>query len=579
MDYTCKICGRPNSSVTQLSWHLQLGHNKMKMQYYREEVLKLPKGKCKVCGKPTAYISLDKGYKIYCSTKCGKQDPDAKAKTMQHNLETLGVAWPMQSKDIQEKSKQSYKAKTGYEFPGQNPDVKQKIEESSLIKYGVKSPNQSDIVKRNKREAIQLKYNVDNISQLEEIKAKKILTNLKNNGTKFGFDTAMADPEFRSSVVAKGKFPITEKKINEFLTNRNFDFKHNYNINEKCFDFVIFKDSKPVLAIESDGIFYHGLKSDYDGIKVRQHLTRDYERFAILPEDCKLLVVDDETKFEYIAAEIMRVVDMDYESWIKDIISNLPIDFPYPSFSRDRILKDYEKLCLYDYLKGQALGMSIINQFHKSIWSAHLYNCISPVEAWKDPVLLEKCVRNRAIYRSVLSSQNIARGFAISKIAPKVSVFNPSIARYLLLKYGDITQDTKIVCDPFSGFSGRMLGACSLGLKYLGYDIDPVHVKESNDIISYLNLDAKVYLDDITKATIIQGDICLTCPPYNIKEIWGTPLENKSCDEWIDITLKKVKAKSYIFVVDKTQFYKDNIVEVLEAKSHLSSVKEYVIKF
>ena len=45
----------------------------------------------------------------------------------------------------------------------------------------------------------------------------------------------------------------------------------------------------------------------------------------------------------------------------------------------------------------------------------------------------------------------------------------------------------------------------------------------------------------------------------------------------IDLCLKKHKCKKYLFVVDKTEKYKNNIVEIIENKSHIGSNNEYVI--
>ena len=68
-----------------------------------------------------------------------------------------------------------------------------------------------------------------------------------------------------------------------------------------------------------------------------------------------------------------------------------------------------------------------------------------------------------------------------------------------------------------------------------------------------------------------------TCSPYEDKEIWNENEIIKSCDEWIDLCLKKHKCKKYLFVVDKTEKYKNNIVEIIENKSHIGSNNEYVI--
>lgn len=140
---------------------------------------------------------------------------------------------------------------------------------------------------------------------------------------------------------------------------------------------------------------------------------------------------------------------------------------------------------------------------------------LSPVECWKQKDLIEKSVRNRIIYKSNLSSQQIARGFNISNIAKTVSVFNPIFAKHIIQTYASEYDE---IFDPFSGFSGRMLGACAYGKTYIGQDINEIHVKESNEIINKFNLNATVIQKDIFESTGTY-DCLFTCSPYNLKEI------------------------------------------------------------
>lgn len=72
-------------------------------------------------------------------------------------------------------------------------------------------------------------------------------------------------------------------------------------------------------------------------------------------------------------------------------------------------------------------------------------------------------------------------------------------------------------------------------------------------------------------------DCLFTCSPYNLKEIWNENETNLSCDEWIDECLKRFTCKRYIFVVDKTEKYKDKIVEEISNKSHFGNNIEYII--
>ena len=133
-----------------------------------------------------------------------------------------------------------------------------------------------------------------------------------------------------------------------------------------------------------------------------------------------------------------------------------------------------------------------------------------------------------------------------------------------------------------------MLGAISLGKRYIGYDLSEVHVKESNDIIEFLGRKFDIFdiLDNMV--SIKQGNVldikttmyypCLfTCPPYYDKEEWFDENDPKSCDEWIDICLNNFKCNRYVFIVDNTEKYKNNIVYEIYNKSHFNKNSEYII--
>ena len=289
----------------------------------------------------------------------------------------------------------------------------------------------------------------------------------------------------------------------------------------------------------------------------------DYE---IQPDDLKM----DPDDFY---AKVMP----DLEERIESIKKNLPTEFPYPHYSNSQLKEDYENLVNKDYKPGQKFGTYITNEFHRSIWKASVKGKKSPYEAWHDEALMTKLIRNRLIYSSSpeITPEVLRRGFSPSRIAPRVSLFNPALAKYLISKY---LSEYDVIFDPFSGFSGRLLGACSLGKKYVGSDIDEDHVKESQSIIDYFGLEGTVEVKDVLESSGAYP--CLfTCPPYGDKEKWNekNDLVEKSCDEWIQECMQRFDCERYLFVVDKTECFKDNIVEEIDNSSHLGKGKEYVV--
>ncbi len=218
----------------------------------------------------------------------------------------------------------------------------------------------------------------------------------------------------------------------------------------------------------------------------------------------------------------------------------------------------------------------LIQHFHNSIWNCNVKGYKSPYEAWYDPALLNKSIDNRLKYKgSELSPKDIRAGFSIGKIAPKISIFRPATAKYIIKKY---LNEYAEIFDPCSGYSGRLLGAASLGKKYIGQDINSTTIEESKNLITYFNLTNCSVSCKNSLCTKGEYECLFTCTPYYDKENWNQSIEELSCDEWIDICLKNYKCKSYIFVVDNTFKYKDNVVEQLTNKSYLSNSVEYIVK-
>ena len=373
-----------------------------------------------------------------------------------------------------------------------------------------------------------------------------------------------------------------ENKFKHLLISRGKDlgitFEQSYVINGKEFDFAIFKDNKLTALIEIDGEYHHALKSDADGYLVHNYL--DCKRFQKVPDGVKFIVADSHN-IELLITELCAILNNPYSEWIDSIFQQLKgTDFPFPSYTNDRMLGDYKRLCdSYSISPNGRLCDSIISNFHKSIYYAHKQGKPSPVEAWSNEALLRKNIENRFIYKSNLSSQNIASGFNISKIAPKVSVFSASVSKYLIEKY---LNEYPTVFDPFSGFSGRMLGTASLGKTYIGSDINSTHVAESNSIINFLRsndytINATVITRDIFDYPQTEFDCLFTCSPYSLKEQWNEHEYNHSCDEWIDICLSKFKCKRYLFVVDSTEKYKNNVVDYINNRYHFNNTNELVV--
>lgn len=475
-----------------------------------------------------------------------------------------------------EKSKQTCMERYGtISYSGTN-EYKDKVHQTSLDKYEVDHYLSSGVVKDKRRRTVEDRYGVDNVFKSEEVKSviRKSLIDL------YGVTNPSQCPEIRKKQIASSRDSRFELRICDMLKQYNIEYERQYVLNSgdeiHAFDFYI---PKYKILMDADGVYFHSYKSDPDGKHVLD--CYDSRRLSIIPEDhIFILIVEgkEERAIKELKDTLQRMDEgiFDYDSelfkWCREV------GFPYANYSKDRLWKDFNRLCSYEnnvYHHNCRLSTSLIKQYHRSFYDCHVKNCVSVREAWDDDELLKKVITNRLIYKNDVDPNKILAGFSISKTCPTISLFNPVLAKYLVKTYLD---EFDAVFDPFSGFSGRLLGTLASGKNYIGQDLNEIAVRESNQIIQFLGAadKAQIICKDILES---EGtyDCLLTCPPYSDKEIYNKESEFKSCEQWIDECLNRFNCKRYVFVVDDPGRYSNEVVMNLNNKSHFSDAKECVI--
>ena len=478
------------------------------------------------------------------------------------NLIKYNSEFPIQNSDIWDKKVKTTLEKYGVENIGSLPEAQEKRKQTCLEKYGNEIPSKTDIIKEKFANTNIERYGVKSPFCLKETQDKRKQLLLKTYGgespfcspeiyskakqsmiDKYGVPNSLQDPLIRSKQAKSVKYSQLEKRFEEFLIQNKLDYIHSYMVEgtpyNHIFDFAIFKNNNLELLIDCDGEFYHGYISDEDGKKVNTYLD-DY-RSSIVPENVKFLICLENHE-EEAYKEVLHLLDINYSDYVNEIFKWCrETTFPYPSYDQNILTKSYNSLLKADTSKFSVkakYGLKIIDHFHSSIWKANKKNYLSPYEAWNKDDMLLKCIKTRIIYKGHnLDRSKVLKGFTINKIAPKVSVFNPYLSKYIIDKY---LNNYNTIFDPCSGYSGRMLGACSLGKRYIGQDINNITVEESNSIIKQFNLNATIECKDSLNS---QGNYeCLfTCTPYSDKENWGQDIANLSCDEWIDKIINNYK--------------------------------------
>ena len=348
-----------------------------------------------------------------------------------------------------------------------------------------------------------------------------------------------------------------------------------------------------VMAVDLDGAFYHGDDNDYILTDNKNQEESDALRFLSVPEGVMTHIIH-ERKFTESFGTMIKALMLDYDEFVQrqfDVCRSMP--FPSPSYSSIELINSYRSLntvkcdyelksriSYYKYLNRSLAGMRIINHFHPSIYMAKCKGYKhSPYEAWHNDELLKQCIKNRIIYANSIYPSKILQGFNASRIAKKVSVFRPVAARLLIDQY---LNDCDQVFDPFSGFSGRMLGCISLGKHYIGQDISSIHINESNHMLEYLamvgiDLSAELACKDILESSGTY-DSLFTCPPYGDKEEWfEVPVSTHTCDDWIELILNIFNCRKYLFVVDETNHFTKYVKDTIRSESHFGIKTEQVI--
>ena len=478
-------------------------------------------------------------------------------RTKQTNEEKYG-GHPAKRAEQKERMRLTCLAKYGYNSALETPSIVDKIAKTNLEKYGSENPFGSKEIQDKIKQTNLDKYSVDNPRKCSNIVKKIKQTCLEKYGVEHPWSNHDVRVKCQQSYTFDGLNFDSSWELYEyiFLKENNINFIYQPNI---FFEYDNGKKYFPDFQIEGELIEIKGEQFFKDDKMINPYdetLNDLYEQKhqCMIKNNIKILRKED-------LKEVFKYVDDKYTSdYVKLFKNNLA--FPYPNDDFSDTTDD-----------------GIIRHFHKSIWAANRRGKLSPLAAWEDKSIIERVANNRLNYVGKCKPNDIVYGFNTTGIAPKVSVFSVNAAINLIQKY---LSEYNEIFDPFSGFSGRMIGAYRCSKKYIGHDISESHVKESNEIIKYLDIIDKCSVtvkDILTEPNIQTKYECLfTCPPYSDKEQWNETETNLSCDEWIRICLEKYDCNAYLFVVDETTNYKNNIVEEIINKSHFGENKEYVIK-
>ena len=159
-------------------------------------------------GKPKAFDSMDRGFKLSCGNRsCYQSLPETNKKRQQTTIKNFGSL----SKAYDNST--TMKNKYGEDNCSKLNWVKEKKKRTSRKNWGTDYPWQTEEGKRLQKEGVQKKWDVDNISQHDSIKQKKVETSRKHWGT----DNPSQNILIRKKILAQNGVEYITPSGNKFL--------------------------------------------------------------------------------------------------------------------------------------------------------------------------------------------------------------------------------------------------------------------------------------------------------------------------------------------------------------------------
>lgn len=249
----CEICDREFESPRTLGIHISTTHKMSKQEYY-DRFLKRDKneGKCLECGKETGFVTLVKGYRIFCSRQClnksqyhikhcietytkncidneenRKELNERTRNTCLEKYNGIGLA----SQELTKKYNETMLLKYGHTNPSCVTEFQEKTKQTNIKKYGVENVYASEYGKQRIKETNLERYNetswtkskegrefLKNLTNSDEFKNKQYNTKKKNNS----FKTSKIEKELE--IKLKEMFPDLETQYKSELYPFNCDF-------------------------------------------------------------------------------------------------------------------------------------------------------------------------------------------------------------------------------------------------------------------------------------------------------------------------------------------------------------------
>lgn len=205
-----------------------------------------------------------------------------------------------------------------------------------------------------------------------------------------------------------------------------------------------------------------------------------------------------------------------------------PDDHKAIKTSWKRLLEHKPDLSTNELFNNDSLATDICKYYCHKFYDATEYEYPTMKQIFNDDDKLRKLIQNRLGLdwkdetndeTFNISFRMLIQGMRSSRVVPSISIFKPSIAKYLYMKY---SNEGDTVFDYSAGWGGRMLGAASCNRKYIG--VDPWTTDELTVMKDELELKNITLIDDGSENVKLEEnsvDFSFSSPPYYSQEVYS----------------------------------------------------------
>lgn len=203
-------------------------------------------------------------------------------------------------------------------------------------------------------------------------------------------------------------------------------------------------------------------------------------------------------------------------------------EFPFPRVPDNELFKrEVELVAGTDmHIDGHgnitpwsSVGTRLCSPYFPNRYRARSKGSVSPYEAWFEDKKLLGAIKFQMKVGDPVTPKRVLRAITMQHRTP--SVFRPTVARCIYENYCPSGNRVR-VWDPCSGYGGRLLGAFTAGVEYIGTDVEPETVEGNRRIAERLKFEnCAIELSPAERFDPGPVDLVFTSPPYFDREAYS----------------------------------------------------------